>query len=68
MTILTKFVVLIMSYKLLKEVYRTQGGEGSQPAMKTRRNKDMSKMNKIKDVRVHVNVMYKMCACYYRVL
>jgi hypothetical protein len=68
MTILTKFVVLIMSYKLLKEVYRTQGAEGSQPAMKTRRNEDMGKMNKIKDVSVHVNVMYKMCACYYCVL
>ncbi len=49
-------------------VYRTQGAEGSQPAMKTRRNEDVNKMCKIKDVNVRMNVMYDMCACYYRVL
>jgi hypothetical protein len=46
-------------------LYRTQGAEGSQPAMKTRRNEDMSKMHKIKDVNIHVNVMYNMCACMH---
>jgi hypothetical protein len=49
-------------------VYQTQGAEGSQPAMKTRRNEDMNKMYKIKDVNVGMNVMYNMCACYYCVL
>jgi hypothetical protein len=39
-------------------LYRTQGAEGSQPAMKTRRNEDMNKMYKIKDVNVRMNVMY----------
>jgi hypothetical protein len=39
-------------------VYRTQGGEGSQPAMKSGRNEDMNKMYKIKDVNVRMNVMY----------
>ncbi len=53
-------------YTLL--MYWTQGAEGSQPAMKTRRNEDTSKMYKIKDVNVCVSVTYNMCACYYRVL
>ncbi len=51
-----------------KYLYRTQGAEGSQPAMKTRRNEDMNKTYKIKDVNVRMKVMYNMCACYYRVL
>jgi hypothetical protein len=48
-------------------MYQTQGAEGSQPAMKIRRNEDANKMCKIKDVNVRMNVMYNMCACYYRV-
>ncbi len=49
--------------------YWTQGAEGSQPAMMTRRNEDMNEMCKIKDVNVRMNVMYNMCACivvYYK--
>ncbi len=49
-------------------LYGTQEAEGSQPTMKTRRNEDTSKMYKIKDINVCVNVMYDMCACYYCVL
>jgi hypothetical protein len=49
-------------------LYRTQGAKGSQPAMKIRRNKDVNRMCKIKDVNVHMNVMYIMRVCYYRVL
>jgi hypothetical protein len=49
-------------------LYRTQGAEGSQPAMKTQGNEDMNKMYKIKDVNVRMNVMYNKCACYYHVL
>ncbi len=50
-------------------VYQTQGAEGSQPAMKTRKNEYMSKMYKIKDVSVRMNVMYNMCRAiivYYK--
>jgi hypothetical protein len=50
-------------------LYRTQGAEFSQPAMKTRRNEDVNEMCKIKDVNVCMNVMYNMCACiivYYK--
>jgi hypothetical protein len=49
-------------------MYRTKGAEGSQPAMKIRRNEDVNKMCKINDVNVRMNVMYNMCACYYCVL
>jgi hypothetical protein len=49
-------------------LYQTQGAERSQPAMKTRRNEDVNKMCKIKDVNVRMNMMYDMCACYYHVL
>jgi hypothetical protein len=49
-------------------LYWTQGAKGSQPAMKTRRNEDMNKMYKMKDVNVHMNVMYNMCTCYCCVL
>ncbi len=49
-------------------MYWTQGAEGSQPAMKIRRNEDMNEMCKIKDANVRMNVMYNMCVCYYRVL
>jgi hypothetical protein len=41
----------------LRGVYRTQGAEGSQPAMKIRRNEDMNKAYKIEDVNVRMNVM-----------
>jgi hypothetical protein len=40
------------------ELYRTQGAKGSLPAMQTRRNEDMNKMYKIKDVNVRMNVIY----------
>jgi hypothetical protein len=49
-------------------VYRTQGAEGSQPAMKARRNEDMKKIYRIKDVNVCMNVRYNICECYHRVL
>jgi hypothetical protein len=39
----------------------TQGAEGNQPAMKIRRSEDMNKGYKIKDVNVHMNVMYNKC-------
>ncbi len=42
-------------------MYRTHGAEGSQPAMKIRRSEDMNKAYKIKDVNVHMNVMYNKC-------
>jgi hypothetical protein len=42
-------------------MYQTLGAKGGQPAMKNGRNEDMSKMHKIKDVNVCVNVMY-ICA------
>jgi hypothetical protein len=48
-------------------VYRIQRAEGSQPAMKAKRNEDTKKMYRIKDVNVHMNVMYNMCECYHRV-
>ncbi len=48
----------------LRGVYRTQGAEGSQPAMKIRRNEDMNKAYKIEDVNVRMNVMYNRCECY----
>ncbi len=50
------------------KLYRTQGAEGSQPAMKARRNEDVKNMYRIKDVNVRINVMYNMCECYHRVL
>jgi hypothetical protein len=49
-------------------MYRTQGAEGSQAAMKIRRNEDMNVMCKMKDVNVRMNVMYNMCASYCREL
>ncbi len=39
----------------------TQGAEGNQPAMKIGRSEDMDKAYKIKDVNVHINVMYNKC-------
>ncbi len=39
-------------------MYRTQGAEGSQPAMKIRISEDANKMYNIKDVNVRMNVMY----------
>jgi hypothetical protein len=57
-----------MDYVDLPFLYQTQGAEGSLPAMKTRRNEDMNKLYKIKDVNVRMNVLYNMCACYYCVL
>jgi hypothetical protein len=36
-----------MGSKDRMHLYRTQGAEGSQPAMKTRRNEDMTKLYKI---------------------
>jgi hypothetical protein len=34
--------------------------------MKTRRDEDRNEICKVKDVNVRMNVMYNMCACYYR--
>jgi hypothetical protein len=39
-------------------MYRTQGAEGSQPAMKIQRSEVSNKTCKIKDVNVCMNVMY----------
>ncbi len=50
------------------QLYRTQGAEGSQPAMKIWRNEVLNKMCKIKDVNVRMNVMYNKCELYYYVL
>ncbi len=60
------FIILRVQHPV-SELDRTQGAEGSQPAMKTR-NEAMNKMYKIKDVNVHMNVMNNMCACYCCVL
>jgi hypothetical protein len=49
-------------------LYQTQGVEGSQPAMKVRRNEDVKNMYRTKDVNVRMNVMYNMCECYHHVL
>jgi hypothetical protein len=51
----------LSSYTLV--LYRTQGAEDSQPAMKIRRNEDVNVMCNIKDVNVRMNAMYNMCAC-----
>jgi hypothetical protein len=40
-------------------LYQTQGAEGSQPAMKIQRSEYVNKTYKIKDVNVHVNVMFR---------
>jgi hypothetical protein len=53
---------------LLLLLYRTERAESSQPAMKIRKNEDVNKMCKIKDVNLRMNVMYNMCTCYYCVL
>ncbi len=45
-------------FKLVSLMYRTQGAEGSQPAMKIRRSEVSNKTCKIKDVNVCMNVMY----------
>jgi hypothetical protein len=53
---------------MTKLLYRTQGAEDSQPAMKIRRNEDVNGRCNIKDVNVRMNVMYNLCACYCSVL
>jgi hypothetical protein len=42
-------------------LYRTQGAEGSWPAMKIRRSEDVNKRYKITEVNVRMNVMYNKC-------
>jgi hypothetical protein len=49
-------------------LYRTQGAEGSQPALEIKRSEDMNKAYKIKDVNVRMNVIYNKCEWYCCVL